>query len=140
MTPSLLVRLSDNYPLNEEDDYHWAIQSHDVLLNEFKMLLMSRARLPNIEDIPLVNASILNYGIDESFSKINGINSRRLIMELRLKSVIARFEPRLTQVSLTSYMDEPEGIHFILRGVYLLTPIELELTWNDCTGRFYFNE
>ncbi|WP_330984096.1 MULTISPECIES: hypothetical protein [Enterobacterales] len=140
MTTSLLSRLSDNYPLREEDDYPWALQPYEVLLSEFKMLLTSRARLPDIENIPLINASVLNYGIDESFSKTNEIGSRRLMMETRLKNTIARFEPRLTQISLTSNMTDSHTICFILRGVFFLTPIVLELTWNDSTGRFYFNE
>lgn len=140
MTASLLSRLSDNYPFREEDDYPWASQPYETLLNELKMLLTSRARLPDIENIPQINASVLNYGIDESFSKINETGSRRLMMETRLKNTISRFEPRLTQISLTSNMNDSNAIYFILRGIFFLTPIELNLIWNDCTGRFYFNE
>lgn len=101
---------------------------------------MSRARLPDIENIPLINTSVLNYGIDESFSKIHEINSRRQVMENRIKNAIARFEPRLKQVVLTSDLDDAQAICFTLRGTYFSRHIVLVLTWSDCTGRFYFNE
>lgn len=140
MTASLLSRLSDDHPLREEDDHLCASQVYDRLLSELKMLLMSRSRLPDIEDIPLINASVLNYGIDESFCKINEINSRRVVLESRLKNVIARFEPRLSQVSLTSNTDKTQAIIFEIQGFYFTTPVKLKLIWNDCTGRFYFNE
>lgn len=140
MTASLLFRLTDDHPLHEEDDYHWALQTHNSLLGELKMLLVSRARLPDIENIPLINTSVLNYGIDESFSKINEINSRRLVMENRLKNAIARFEPRLNHVLLTSNMDNIHNILFKIHGFYFTTPVELEITWNECNGIFYFNE
>ncbi|EMF07047.1 GPW/gp25 family protein [Serratia marcescens] len=141
MTASLLSRLSDNQPLREEDDDTWALPPHDTLLNELKMLLMSRARLPGIEENPLLNASILNYGIEEeSPRKNNETNSRRLGLETRLKNTILRFEPRLSQMSLTSNIDDEHAFRFILRGVYSDTPIVLELTWDDYIGRFCFNE
>jgi len=140
MFASLLYRLSDNHPLNEKDDYSWGSPPHTVLLSELKMLLMSRARLPDIEDIPLINTSVLNYGIAESFSKTDDINYQRLVLETRLKNALARFETRLGQVSFTSNTDNPQAISFILRGSYFSTSIALELTWNESTGRFYFDE
>ncbi|KJX01438.1 hypothetical protein RZ87_02510 [Enterobacter roggenkampii] len=140
MTTSLLSRLSDNHPFNQENDYPWASQTDEALLCELKMLLMSRARLPDIEEIPLINSSVLNYGIDESFSNIYEINSRRKVMENRIRNTITRFEPRLEQVELTSYTDDAQAICFTLRGVYFSRPVVLVLTWNDSIGRFYFNE
>ena len=140
MIASLLYRLSDNNPLREEEHYQLVSPPHRTLLNELKMLLMSRAQLPYIEDIPRINISILNYGINGTFSNIDEKDSRRLILEARLKNAIARFEPRLSQVTLTGNADNSHVISFILRGFYISTPIALELTWNDCSGRFYFNE
>ncbi|MGN7915233.1 GPW/gp25 family protein [Enterobacter sp. 22466] len=140
MTASLLSRLSDNHPFNQENDYHWASKTDEAFLNELKMLLMSRARCPDIEEISLINGSILNYGIDESFSKVYEINSRRQMMEKRIKNAIDRFEPRLKGVELISYINDTQEICFTLHGIYFSKPIELVLAWNDCTGRFYFNE
>ncbi|WP_237932226.1 GPW/gp25 family protein [Buttiauxella sp. S19-1] len=140
MTASLLFRLSDNHPLCEEDDYHWKSLSFEIQLNELKMLLMSCSRLPGIENIPLVNASILNYGIDTSFRKMNDMNSRRETLKTCLKTVIARFEPRLDKVTITDNSDCTHSIKFVLHGIFVSTPIALKLTWNDCIERFDFNE
>jgi type VI secretion system protein ImpF len=140
MTASLLSRLSDNYPLRTEDDYHWVEQTQDILLTELKMLLMSRVRLLDIENIPLINSSVLNYGIDESFSKIEEINARLPMLETRLKNAFSRFEPRLTNVKLSSSTNNLQAMNFILHAHYLHQPVTIELRWDDCTGRFYFNE
>lgn len=139
MSLSFMSRLCDDQPLSEEDEYSWDEDSHDILLRELKMLLTSRVRQAGLEDIDLINSSILNYGIDESFSKINELATRRIILEQRLKNAIARFEPRLTSVSLFSDITE-QAILFTLQALYRDVPFTLELQWKDCTGRFYFNE
>ncbi|WP_312414944.1 GPW/gp25 family protein [Pseudescherichia sp.] len=140
MTVSLLSRLSDNHPQRVEDDYQWENGGQDTLIAELKMLFNSRARLPDIEAMPLVNASIINYGFNESFSNVLEISARRNIMEQRLRNTLARFEPRLTQVSLTSSKTSTEFISFMIQAMYRQQPVTLELKWDDCTGRFYFNE
>ncbi|MRT15088.1 hypothetical protein GJV07_22675 [Enterobacteriaceae bacterium RIT711] len=140
MLTSLLSRLSDNHPWHNEDDYPWELSANDILLAELKMILTSRVRMINIEDLPLVNESIINYGIDESFSKIQEISKRLDVMEMRLKNVIARFEPRLTNVSITNNINQNAIVTFYLQASYLNSSFVLEMKWNDCTGRFYFNE
>ncbi|MBS1205599.1 MAG: hypothetical protein H6R25_2498 [Proteobacteria bacterium] len=140
MIHSLLLTLSDNHPLREEDDYQCDALSHHQLLTELNMCLSSRARYPGIEEIPLINTSVLNFGIDESFQQTNELIPRRNIMEQRLKTTIARYEPRLTQVSITSTQDEPEYIKFQLQANYLNKRITIRLIWNDDTGVFYFDE
>ncbi|ANI82679.1 GPW/gp25 family protein [Kosakonia oryzae] len=140
MIYSLLSTLSDNHPLREEDDYHCEALTHHDLLKELKMLLSSRARYPGIEEIPLINTSVLNFGIDESFQQIDELLPRRNIMEHRLKTAIARFEPRLTQVSITSKQDKPDEIQFNVQANYLQKRLTIQLIWNDDTGVFYFDE
>lgn len=140
MIHSLLLTLSDNHPLREEDDYQCEALSHHQLLTELNMCLSSRARYPGIEEIPLINTSVLNFGIDESFQQTNELTPRRTIMEHRLKTAIARFEPRLTQVSITSKQDKPEEIQFNVQANYLQKRLTIQLIWNDDTGVFYFDE
>lgn len=140
MVVSLLCRLSDNYPLREEDDNSWNIHNPEALLRELKMLLISRVRLQDIENIPQVNSSVLNYGIDESFNNIENISLRLPMMEMRLKNAISRFEPRLTDVEIIGYTNNEHSMNFILHAQYLRQPISLELRWDDCTGGFHFNE
>lgn len=140
MTTSLLLRLSDNHPQRHEDDYRWASLTPDVLLNEIKMVLFSRVRMTENEQIPFINTSILNYGIDESFSNITDINARLPLLECRITNAISRFEPRLTDVTLNSTIDNNQSMNFIMRGMYCNHPFEMDLRWDDCTARFYFNE
>jgi type VI secretion system protein ImpF len=140
MIHSLLLTLSDNHPLREEDDYQCEALSHHQLLTELNMCLSSRARYPGIEEISLINTSVLNFGIDESFQQTNELTPRRTIMEHRLKTAIARFEPRLTQVSITSKQDKPEEIQFNVQANYLQKRLTIQLIWNDDTGVFYFDE
>ncbi|EAB8795101.1 hypothetical protein DU854_17265 [Salmonella enterica subsp. enterica] len=140
MFNSLMTRLSDDLPSQAEDNNSEKVSYEEELLYELKMLLTSRSRIPEIENINLVNCSILNYGINESFSDIGEINSRRPALEQRLHDAIARFEPRLSKVSVTSAIISNDKIIFTINAFYLNYPIVVALEWEDCTGRFYFNE
>lgn len=140
MCASLLSRLTDNYTFNKNDDFYRSPEINEMLLTEMKLLFLSRVRIPGIEDIELVNASVLNYGIDESLSRVNEINNRRTTMEHRIKNAVIRFEPRLTQISISSNIEDPDFILFTINAYYMHSPLILELKWNHCTGRFYFNE
>lgn len=140
MIPSLLSRLSDNHPCELEDNYHCEEKPEETLLKELMMLLMSRTRTPDIEAIQYVNASILNYGIDESFSGVREVNTRKSTIEKRLMSALARFEPRLTKISVASHTANSQNIIFSLQGYYAQSPVLFELEWDDCNGRFYLHE
>ncbi|MEZ2578329.1 GPW/gp25 family protein [Buttiauxella ferragutiae] len=137
---SLILRLADNSPLDDRDHYPWVSDTREILIAELKMLFTSRTRIPDIEDIPLVNASVLNYGFDESFSRVNEASVRHLAMEQKIKRTISRFEPRLSEVSVSSRTGSSEFILFTLRAYYLGAHVILDMKWNDDTGRFYFDE
>lgn len=136
---SLLLRLSDNHPRTEEDNYRTEEKS-TWLLNELKMLFSSRSRFSYIENIPLVNGSILNYGIDESVSQINEMAHRKEVIEGRIKNALQRFEPRLTEVEIITRTDNSSGVIFEINALHQKLPLKMELVWDDCTGKFYFNE
>lgn len=140
MATSLLYRLSDNNLLLEDDNNFYALLPYDVLITEIKMVLNSRVRQQEIEDTPLISDTILNYGIDESFTKVSEVKTRMPLLETRLRQAISRFEPRLKNVSLTSSVDDFRGIFFNLHACYINQPLTLELRWDDYTARFYFNE
>ncbi|NIF48397.1 hypothetical protein F3J28_11560 [Enterobacter sp. Ap-1006] len=140
MIPSLLSRLSDNHPFEHEDDYYCEERPEDTLLKELMMLLTSRSRTPDIETVQYVNASILNYGIDESFSRVHEVNTRKSTIEKRLMNTIDRFEPRLTGISVASHTGNNQNIIFTLQGYYDQSPVLFELEWDDCNGRFYLHE
>lgn len=135
-----MTRLSDEDPSHTEDNHAKKEDYQEAFFYELRMLLTSRSRIPEIENISLVNCSVLNYGINESFTDIGEINSRRPALEQRLHDTIARFEPRLSKVSVTSAIIDNDKIVFTINAFYLQYPVLVELEWEDCTGRFYFNE
>lgn len=137
--PSLLLRLSDNTPRVEEDNYRNEKKS-TWLLDELKMLFSSRSRFSNIEGIPLINASILNYGIDESLSQDLDVSHRKVVIEERIKDVLQRFEPRLTDVDITTQTDNPSCVIFEINALHHQLPVKIELVWDEGTGKFYFHE
>lgn len=137
--PSLLLRLSYNQPHIEEENYRNEDKS-TWLMNELKMLFSSRSRFPAIENIPLVNASILNYGINESVSQIQETDRRKIVIEERIKNTLQRFEPRLTQVEIITNTNNPSNVIFEINAFHQALPMKFALVWDDCTGKFYFNE
>ncbi|MEW7314514.1 GPW/gp25 family protein [Buttiauxella gaviniae] len=137
--PSLLLRLSDNFPQDENEHYQ-SEEKSTWLLNELKMLFSSRARFAWIENLPLVNASVLNYGINESVSQIHDTDRRKTVIEERIKNTLLRFEPRLTDVVIITKMNESSNIIFEINALHKTLPVNFALVWDDCTGKFYFNE
>ncbi|HHR6132081.1 TPA: hypothetical protein ACS72K_003726 [Providencia alcalifaciens] len=140
MSISLLSRLSDNNPLNLDDNVEVGLDPQAMMVSELKMLLTSRVRMPNVGDIPLLEHSILNYGIDESFSPIEKGKARLSVLELRLKKAISAFEPRLTQVELFGTINDYQMMNFRLFAYYLGREVALEFCWDDVSRRFHFNE
>lgn len=140
MLTSLILRLSDDNPLVKEEDYQKVEDTTNILINEIKMLLTSRVRIIGVENIQLVNQSILNYGFDESLFNVNELNARRAVIESRLKNMLVRFEPRLTDISICSNVTDGNILIFNISANYLRNQLFLELKWDDYTGVFYLNE
>ncbi|MEY8712774.1 GPW/gp25 family protein [Mangrovibacter phragmitis] len=142
MITSLLVRLSDNEPHQEEDDYPWDLQSCELLVNELKMMLTSRVRMPDIDNMPEINASILNYGINETFVSDEETMNRYIVLEERVTRAMQRFEPRIADFSVSRAADEnePELMVFTITAHYEDAPITVVLKWNNMTGQFYIHE
>jgi len=136
---SLLLRLSDNHPQIEEEHYLTEDKS-TWLLNELKMLFSSRSRFSYIETMPLVNASVLNYGINESVSQIHDSDRRKTIIEERIKNTFQRFEPRLSSVTIVTNTNNPSHVIFEINAMHDGLPVKFELVWDECTGKFYFHE
>lgn len=137
--PSLLLRLSDDNPQIEEETYR-AEEKSPWLLNELRMLLSSRSRLAHVETLPLVNASVLNYGINSSVSQINDTERRKKIIEQQIAITLQRFEPRLSDVAMMTKTNNSSHVIFEIHALHNALPVKFELVWDDCTGKFYFDE
>ncbi|MFS7305099.1 GPW/gp25 family protein [Rahnella inusitata] len=90
--------------------------------------------------MPLVNASILNYGINESVSQIHDTDRRKTIIEERIKNTFQRFEPRLSGVTIITKTNNPSHVIFEINALHNTLPVKFDLVWDDCTGKFYFDE
>lgn len=136
---SLLQLLSDNNPTDEQDNYTDEIQIN-FLLDELEMLFSSRTCFSYIEDVPLVNSSILNYGIDETMVKSNISNQQLDLIEKYIEKILLRFEPRLVGVSVVINRISMFKIYIQISAWYENLPINLMLNWDIERRRFSFNE
>ncbi|POT29244.1 GPW/gp25 family protein [Citrobacter braakii] len=139
MMPSLLLRLCDDYPLDEEELY-LAGKDKDWILSELDMLFTSRPRFLYLETLPLVNTSVLNFGINESLLPDYDVEDRKKIIAERIKNTLKRFEPRLTDVTIIIKADNPDHVIFEINALHQELPMKFELIWDDCTGKFYLDE
>lgn len=137
--PSLLLRLCDDFPLDEEKLY-LAGKDKDWILSELDMLFTSRPRFSYLEMLPLVNTSVLNFGINESLLPDYDVEDRKKIIAERIKNTLKRFEPRLTDVTIIIKADNPDHVIFEINALHQELPMKFELIWDDCTGKFYLDE
>lgn len=136
---SLLLLLSDDAPSRAMDD---VIKDEPIVFfrHELNLLFSSRARLPFIDDIPLVNNSVVNYGFNEANIYDYDLLQRTEILKKRIVILLQRFEPRLIQVEVDIYDVDAYRVIFHIRAQHEDTPLLFELGWDDCQGRFYFDE
>lgn len=137
--PSLLARLCDDAPQAEEEIYR-ADEKKDWILSELDMLFTSRPRFSYLEEMPLVNSSVINFGINESVLPAYDVEGRKKIIAERIKNTLQRFEPRLTNVMIMIKADNPDHVIFEINALHQALPIKFELVWDDCTGKFYLDE
>lgn len=140
MATSLLFLLSDDNPLCKEDDNDWVKSPQDVIQDDLKMLLTSRTRCSNLEHVPLINGTILNYGISDSIGKSSDKSTVCINLTVHLKEIISRFEPRMSNVKVNGYIDHLNIIRFSISCCFCNAPIVLKLAWDDCIGKFSFYE
>ncbi|MGQ6550915.1 GPW/gp25 family protein [Serratia sp. JSRIV001] len=131
--PSLLLRLSDNNPDREEDSF--LEENNNWLLNELGMLFSSCSRLAFLEDISLVNCSVLNYGINASVTQLTEFEQQKRVIEQRIKNALHRFEPRLTHVAVKAGSRQTAKVMFDIQAQYREEPMLFQLVWDECASR-----
>ncbi|AEN67303.1 gpW/GP25 family protein (plasmid) [Enterobacter soli] len=136
---SLLQLLSDNNPTDESDSYTEENQIK-FLLDELKMLFSSRTFFTYIGDVPLVNSSILNYGIDENMVEGNINNQQFDLIEQYIEILLSRFEPRFASVSVAINKVTIFKVYIEISAWYENYPIKLMLDWDIERRRFNLNE
>lgn len=136
---SLLCVLSDDSPqeITEEAQYN---EPSVFFKNEIEMLLSSRIRFSSIEELALVNRSVVNYGINEPISLTFDLSQTTKDLNLQIETSLRRFEPRLKHVVIQICKQNLVDVTFQIEAKYQETPLIFILTWNYLLGRFYFHE
>lgn len=132
---TLLQRLSDNNP-NNQDDVAEGENKSSRLLEEMLLLLSSRPRSHHIEHIPLINNSILNYGVSDVFDKDTPRLDRNVIMQSRLKIALQRYEPRLKNIVVNAGEQNCGCCSFIIEADTSNGKVRYRLIWDDVISQF----
>ena len=132
---SLLQQLSDNNP-KDQNDISEAEDKSSTLIDEILLLLSSRPRSYRIDDIPLINASILNYGVSDVFASDTPRLERNAIMQSRIETALQRFEPRLKNVCVTPGEELGSLCSFIIDAETLAGEARYRLMWDDVISQF----
>lgn len=133
---SLLLRLTDNIPEGSEDvGREKNSNDFQLLLDEIMMLLTSRPRFGYVENIPILNASILNYGIDELFVKNTSLDEHIIVLIQRIKLALKRFEPRLSNVEITAHRESLSIVNFVVNATFQRRKIVFTLNWDDAMNQ-----
>ena len=132
---TLLQRLADDNP-KEEQDVGEAEDKRDVLVNDILFILSSRPRSYHVEQISLINNSIINYGVSDFFDNDTQRQTRNDVMRSRIQMALIRFEPRLknVEVSLGQYQ---KGIaSFLIEADTIYGAVRYNLMWDDVISQF----
>ena len=138
---SFLQRLRDDNPGSLED--HLNFVPSDDLKYELGMLLSSRPLYLEIDELPLVNSSVLNYGIKSSVygvsagehsDAVNGEISSRILMMLR------RYEPRLEKPVVEHLSSDDNYSFFSVTALFFMDRVKLCIKWEKNSGEFSLNE
>ncbi|WP_447840911.1 type VI secretion system baseplate subunit TssE [Enterobacter bugandensis] len=132
---TLLQRLSDNNP-KDQDDLSEGEDKSDVLMNDILLLLSSRPRSYHVDDIPLINDSIINYGVSDFFNSDTQRQERIEIMRERIQQALIRFEPRLKNV-VVSLGERVDGMSiFVIEANTINGAVRYHLMWDDVISQF----
>ncbi|WP_148872904.1 GPW/gp25 family protein [Serratia marcescens] len=132
---TLLQRLSDNNP-HDLNDATEAENKSSRLAEEMLLLLSSRPRSYNVEHIPLVNNSILNYGVSDVFEKDTARVDRNNIMQSRIQVALQRFEPRLKNIVVSAGEQNGSYCAFIIEADTHHEHVRYRLMWDDVLSQF----
>ncbi|MBI0278604.1 GPW/gp25 family protein (plasmid) [Hafnia alvei] len=135
---TLLNRLSDDNP-KDQKDFSESDDKSRGLIDEILFLLSSRPRSYNVENIPAINCTILNYGVDDVFASDIPQIERNIIMQSRIQLALQRFEPRLRNVSIT--IDENGSqCFFIINADTDKAKVRFRLMWDDVINQFFLHD
>lgn len=134
---SLLQRLADDQP--EDPNAEWEIKSNWII-EEIRMLFDSRPRFPGVADIPDINKTVINYGLEEGFASVSQPDTRTEILRQRIFHALASFESRLFNVDVAINNAQLPRMEFTVNAEWNDQFLSFSLIWDDAMSTFYLNE
>lgn len=136
---SLLQQLSDDNP-KDQNCPDVAEDKSSMLIEEILLLLSSRPRSYRIDKTPLINESILNYGVSDVFASDTPRLERNAIMQSRIEIALQRFEPRLKNIRVTPGNEQGSLCSFIIDAETSAGEVRYRLIWDDVISQFSLRE
>lgn len=138
---SFLQFLRDDNPGSSEDRLNF-IPSDD-LKYELGMLLSSRPLYLETDELPFVNSSVLNYGINSSVYSVSaGEHSDAVNDEIssRILMMIRRYEPRLEEPVVEHLSSDDNYSFFSVTALCFMERLKLCIKWDKNSGAFSLDE
>jgi type VI secretion system protein ImpF len=136
---TILQRLMDDNP-KDQTDLAERDEKKDNLIDEILFILSSRPRVNDVGHLPLINESIINYGLDDVFPGGIPLLERISIMESRIRTALQRFEPRLKNVAIFSNENKNNLCSFIIEADTESGNVRYCLLWDNVLSQFYFRD
>lgn len=138
---SLLTRLADDHP-NQPEEFgeHSSVNIEDKIIDEVMMILSSRPRSIFRADDPLLQGTIINYGINEHFPSDLSQHERYSLLRERIKNSLITFEPRLKNIHVAVSEKDLSETVFTLEADYNSHFIRCFLVWDDAMSQFFLRE
>ncbi|AYN26643.1 hypothetical protein D8682_06360 [Buttiauxella sp. 3AFRM03] len=136
---SLLQRLADDNPNDQYDDAEGEDKS-DVLVSEILLLLSSRPLNYHVENIRLINESIINYGVSDVFTSDTSRLEKISIMQARITLALQRFEPRLKSINVYPGETQKHINSFVIEAEGFLGNVRYHLMWDDVLNQFFLRD
>lgn len=132
---TLLQHLADDNTKNADEQQEAEDQS-EVLIADILLIFSSRPRSYYVENIPVINESIINYGVSDIFSSDTPRLERNSIMRERIQTALKRFEPRLNQIEVFPGHTQNGISSFIIEAEAFFGPVRYHLMWDDVISQF----
>lgn len=135
---SLLKKLSDDNPSSYHDsDIGF---TDEDLKNEISMLLSSRPMYLDIEELPLVCDSVINYGINSSLLNITTPEEQNIEIIKRITIALKRFEPRISDVRIEHKITDDIRSVFTVKSYISDRALTFDVYWTKSTDNLSLHE
>ena len=135
---SLLKKLSDDEPYSSHD--YSIIFSDEDLKNEISMLLSSRPMYLDIEGVPLICDSVINYGTNRSLQNIVTVGERNIEIINRITIALERFEPRISDIKVEHKATDDIRSVFTVKSYVSGRMLAFDVYWTKSTDNLSLHE